>query len=174
LAALAAIAPTFAVKGNWDAWFFRHIDRFGGTGATELDGTAAHVDVAGARVHVVGAAHDNDAAFARALAGVPADGPLVLLNHCPYPDVIPAAQAARVDLMCAGHVHGGQVALPFYGAILTISRLGKRYERGLYRLEAGPWLYVSRGTGMEGGAVPRIRFCSRPEIALIELVPAGR
>jgi predicted MPP superfamily phosphohydrolase len=82
--------------------------------------------------------------------------------------------APRVDLFLAGHVHGGQVALPFYGALLTLSRFGKRFERGLYPDADGfgfP-LYVSRGIGMEGGAMPRVRFCSRPELALIELVPA--
>ena len=35
-------------------------------------------------------------------------------------------------------------------------------------------MYVSRGIGMEGMRFPRVRFCSRPEVALIELVPATR
>jgi predicted MPP superfamily phosphohydrolase len=75
-----------------------------------------------------------------------------------------------VDLFCAGHVHGGQIAMPFYGALVTLSRYGKQYEAGLYK--AGPmWLYVSRGVGMEGGAAPRVRFCSRPEVAVLEAVP---
>ena len=49
------------------------------------------------------------------------------------------------------------------------------FERGLYPDADGFGLplYVSRGIGMEGGA-PRVRFASRPEVALIELVPAGR
>jgi predicted MPP superfamily phosphohydrolase len=67
------------------------------------------------------------------------------------------------------------VALPGYGALITLSRFGKRFERGLYPDADGfgfP-LYVSRGIGMEGGA-PRVRFASRPEVALIELMPAGR
>ena len=80
------------------------------------------------------------------------------------------ADQARVDLFCAGHVHGGQVGLPLYGALVTLSRHGKRYEAGLY--QAGPMrMYVSRGIGMEGGSAPRVRFCSRPEIAVIEAVP---
>jgi len=34
-------------------------------------------------------------------------------------------------------------------------------------------LYVNRGIGMEGGIAPRIRFCSRPEVTLIEIIPAN-
>ena len=66
--------------------------------------------------------------------------------------------------------------LPGYGAIITISRFGKRFERGLYPDADGfgfP-LYVSRGIGMEGGSTPRVRFASRPEVALIELVPVAQ
>jgi predicted MPP superfamily phosphohydrolase len=175
LAALAKIAPTFAVKGNWDAWYFPEVARFDGTGATELDGTSATVDVAGAKVRIVGVGFLGALqGLAPALAALPADGPAVVLFHPPYPDVVPPKFASRVDLMCAGHVHGGQVALPFYGALLTFSKYGKKYERGLYRTDEGFPMYVSRGIGMEGMYAPRVRFCSRPEIALIELVPAAR
>jgi predicted MPP superfamily phosphohydrolase len=94
----------------------------------------------------------------------------LFLYHYPYPDVVPAADQRRVDLLCSGHVHGGQIALPFYGALVTLSKYGKQYEAGLYR--AGPmWMYVSRGIGMEGSRSPRVRFCSRPEIAVIDVVP---
>jgi predicted MPP superfamily phosphohydrolase len=74
-----------------------------------------------------------------------------------------------VDLYCAGHTHGGQIAVPSYGALVTLSRFGKRYEAGLYR-EKSTTLYVNRGIGMEGG-VPRVRFWSRPELTVIDLVP---
>jgi uncharacterized protein len=176
LTRIAKLAPTFAVKGNWDAWFFSHVDRFGGTGATELDGTSATIEVAGARVHVVGVGFEAELAggLAPALKALPADGPAIGLFHPPYPDVVPRKFASRVDLLCAGHVHGGQVALPFYGALLTFSKYGKRYERGLYPDAGGFPMYVSRGIGMEGSAAPRVRFCSRPEVALIELVPKAR
>jgi predicted MPP superfamily phosphohydrolase len=66
------------------------------------------------------------------------------------------------------------VALPGCGALITLSRFGKRFERGLYPDADGfgfP-LYVSRGIGMEGGSTPSVRFASRPEVVLIELVAA--
>jgi predicted MPP superfamily phosphohydrolase len=175
LTALAKIAPTFCVKGNWDAAYFPEVERFAGTGATELDCAAADVDVDGVKLHVVGAGWI--AAFqgiGPALAPLPPDGPAIVLYHPPYPDLIPPKYVPRVDLICAGHTHGGQVALPFYGALLTFSKWGKKYERGLCRTDEGMWMYVSRGVGMEGWMAPRVRFCARPEVALIELVPAEK
>jgi hypothetical protein len=52
LSRLAAVAPTFAVTGNWDERFWTDLDLFGGTGARELKGEAARVDVAGTPVWV--------------------------------------------------------------------------------------------------------------------------
>jgi len=66
--------------------------------------------------------------------------------------------------------HGGQIALPFYGALITLSKFGKRYESGLYH-EAQTSMYVNRGIGMEGGFAPRVRFWATPEITTIEIRP---
>ena len=68
-------------------------------------------------------------------------------------------------------VGAGQIALPFYGAMVTLSRHGKRFECGLHRVDS-TYLYVNRGIGMEGGRAPRVRFLARPEITVIELAPA--
>ena len=76
---------------------------------------------------------------------------------------------AGVDLQLSGHTHGGQVRLPLYGALLTLSAMGKRFEAGLYRLGEMA-LYVNRGLGMEGGAAPRVRFLCRPEITVFDLL----
>jgi len=89
-----------------------------------------------------------------------------LLYHTP--DVIEEASASGVDLYFAGHTHGGQIRLPFYGAIVTFSKYGKKYEVGKYIVGATT-LYVSRGLGMEGWQLPRIRFLSPPELVLVEL-----
>ena len=101
------------------------------------------------------------------LATVPADMPTLLLYH--FPDAAHLAAKHGIDLYCCGHTHGGQVALPFYGALVTLSRFGKRYEAGLYRVQ-DTWLYVNRGIGTEG-STPRVRFCARPEVTVIDLVP---
>ena len=72
-------------------------------------------------------------------------------------------------LVLCGHTHGGQVRLPLFGAILTSSQLGKRYEMGLYR-EGNTQMYVSRGVGLEGLSAPRVRFLAPPEVTLVTLV----
>jgi predicted MPP superfamily phosphohydrolase len=167
---LAAIAPTYAVLGNWDVWFWSGIDLYAGTGVHELDGTGAALDVGAARLWIAGVAVEHEALTQRALEAASPGAFTVFLEH--YPDDIePVARTGRVDLYCAGHTHGGQVALPGYGAILTLSRFGKRYESGLYRV-GETRLYVNRGIGMEGGSAPRVRFWARPEVTVFEIAPA--
>jgi predicted MPP superfamily phosphohydrolase len=168
---LAAVAPTYAVRGNWDTRQWGRIDLFGGTGAVELENQAVRVALDGGRaLWLVGLDADSGDQIESALGRVPAGALTVLLHH--YPEEIDRVAAAGADLFCAGHTHGGQVALPFYGALITMSRTGKRYEAGLYR-EGRTWLYVNRGIGMEGGVAPRIRFFARPEVTVIELRPPG-
>ncbi|HEV3468665.1 MAG TPA: metallophosphoesterase [Pyrinomonadaceae bacterium] len=172
---LASVAPTFAVRGNWDVHYWRQHDLFGGTGVRELRNEAVRVDVAGASVWVAGVPfassdappYDVAGAIEKATAGVPPGDFTIFLYHTP--DEIPnVAEAGRADLYCAGHTHGGQVALPLYGALVTLSKYGKRYESGLHR-ERDTHLYVNRGLGMEGGSAPRVRFFARPEITVIEI-----
>ncbi len=91
----------------------------------------------------------------------------LLLYHSP--DVMPAASTAGVDLYLAGHTHGGQLRLPVFGALVTASIHGKRYEMGAY-VEGNTTLYVSRGVGMEGKGAPRARFLCPPEITLFTLM----
>ena len=97
------------------------------------------------------------------------EGPAVLLYHSP--DLAPEAAAAGVDLQLSGHTHGGQIRMPVYGALITSSIYGKRFEMGYYPVDSPGrdrpmTLYVSRGIGMEGGIAPRARFLSPPEIIL--------
>ncbi len=94
----------------------------------------------------------------------------IALNHTP--DLADAAITAGVDLYLCGHTHGGQVRIPFWGAIITNSSTGKRYEAGLKR--AGTtWLYTSRGFGLEPRPAPQVRFLCLPEIAVITVEPAS-
>jgi predicted MPP superfamily phosphohydrolase len=176
---LASVAPTFVVRGNWDVHYWRREDLFGGTGVRELRNEAARVEVAGTSLWVAGVPYasadvppyDVDAAITKATENVPPGDFTVFLYHTPD-EILSVAAAGRADLYCAGHTHGGQVALPLYGALVTLSKFGKKYERGLHR-EGGTSLYVSRGLGMEGGHAPRVRFFARPEVTVIELIPAS-
>jgi predicted MPP superfamily phosphohydrolase len=99
-------------------------------------------------------------------AQAPPDAYRILLYHSP--ELIPVAPGFDVDLYLCGHTHGGQVRLPLYGAVLTSSRLGKRYEMGYYQVK-GMHVYISRGVGLEGLGAPRVRFLSPPEITLLSI-----
>lgn len=103
-------------------------------------------------------------------AGHPEDYLAVL---CHYPNHIEEPELANADLYLCGHTHGGQVRLPLWGAIVTLSKLGKKYECGSYKY-GETQIYVSRGLGMEGGSVPRVRFLCRPEITIIDIQPEER
>lgn len=164
--ALAAIAPTYAVLGNWDVNQMAAVDLYEGTGVRVLRGEAARLWIDGTEVYFVGGSTRQWAQTEQALRSLPAAGVRVVLYH--YPRQIYEAAAAGADLYVAGHIHGGQIALPFYGAVITMSPFGKRFEHGLYSVK-DTWMYVSRGVGLEGGIVPRVRFCARPEVTLIEL-----
>jgi predicted MPP superfamily phosphohydrolase len=86
---------------------------------------------------------------------------------------MPQAIEHGIDLYLCGHTHGGQVRLPVIGAVLTSSRLGRRYVMGHYH-EGRTHLYVSRGVGFEGLGAPRVRLFCPPEITLITLGGAER
>jgi predicted MPP superfamily phosphohydrolase len=174
---LAAVAPTFVVRGNWDVHYWKRLDLFGGTGVRELRNEAARVDAAGASLWVAGVPYGSAdtpprnvaGAIEQATAAAPEGAFRLFLYHTPD-EILSVAEGGRADLYCAGHTHGGQVALPLYGALVTLSKFGKKYESGLHR-ERDTWLYVNRGLGMEGGHSPRVRFFARPEITVIELAP---
>ena len=105
-------------------------------------------------------------ALARACEGLSDTDYTLLLYHTP--DLMPEATDCGIDLVLCGHTHGGQVRLPFFGAVFTSSVYWKRYEMGEY-CEDRTTMYVSRGIGMEGKGMPRMRFLCQPEIELIEL-----
>ena len=168
LTEIAKIAPTFAVKGNWDAWYWTNLELFAGTGAQELNGNATQVIVNGLPIWIAGVGVENERKMEEAIASMPPDAFKIFLYH--YPDLIKEATAQKVDLYCAGHTHGGQVALPLYGALITFSKFGKQYESGLFH-EGETWMYVNRGVGLEGGSAPRVRFWARPEVTVIEVGP---
>lgn len=163
---LSEIAPLIAVRGNWDVWYWSKLNLFGGTGAREVANSAVSIPIRGSGVWIGGLSVDAEDGLPGLLASAPSDQLRILLHH--YPDEVLHAANLGVDLYLAGHTHGGQVALPFYGALVTLSKFGKRFESGLHQV-GNTWEYTNRGIGMEGGTAPRVRFAARPEITVIDV-----
>ncbi|MFH1024016.1 MAG: metallophosphoesterase [Planctomycetota bacterium] len=166
---IAAIAPTLAVRGNWDIRKWKDIPLFENTGVRELDGDAVPIAIRGVVIGVAGVASRHEDRIPAAMQKLPANAFSLFLYHYTIPERV---ADPRIDLIISGHTHGGQVALPFYGALITLSPHGKRYESGLYPI-GNAWLYVNRGIGMEGGFAPRVRFFARPELTVFEIIPNG-
>lgn len=83
-----------------------------------------------------------------------------------------ALNRLKGQLLIAGHTHGGQVQIPFYGPVFTFSKVPRIWGAGgLRELSPGKNLIISRGIGMERGLAPRIRFLCRPQLIVLELVP---
>lgn len=86
----------------------------------------------------------------------------IALSHTP--DEFDWARAEGFDLMLAGHLHGGQIRLPFIGPVLSPSRYGVRYSGGTY-FRTPTVLHVTRGLS---GMMP-LRFNCPPELSKLVL-----
>jgi len=170
LGALKADHGVFGIEGNWDTKFLT-ADLFHRTNTAYLVDDTRVLEKGGRRLRLVGHAMTPGRPL-RELIPPKDDGAYTIYMHH-APDAVDELRARdagqRVDLFLCGHTHGGQVCLPFWGAVITLAKYHKTYERGLYEVDGVP-MYVNRGVGSGGGAVPAVRFLSRPEVAVIDLV----
>ncbi|MDP9390742.1 MAG: metallophosphoesterase [Actinomycetota bacterium] len=96
------------------------------------------------------------------------------LAHSPEPRVLDRFAADGYDLLLCGHTHGGQLRVPFYGALVTNCGINRARARWLHRWAdptpdspAGTWLHVSAGLGTSPYAP--VRFACPPEATLLTL-----
>jgi len=89
--------------------------------------------------------------------------PTILLSH--QPDIFYQVPE-KVNLILAGHTHGGQVNIPFYGAVFVPSQYGKRFDKGFFR-ENGRKMIVTKGIGT---SIIPVRFNCFPEIVVIDFI----
>jgi predicted MPP superfamily phosphohydrolase len=156
-------------------------------GWSDLDNVRTILDVGGVAVELVGT---DDAHIGRdwyaAVSGPASTSAAVTIGvtHAPYQRVIDPMAADGASLIIAGHTHGGQLAVPFYGALVTNCDLPTSRAKGLSRWWPGAgdpgaprssaapadasWLHVSAGLGTSPYAP--VRFACRPEATLLTLV----
>lgn len=91
----------------------------------------------------------------------------ILMGH--IPDYILDIQDLPIDLCLAGHIHGGQVNIPFLGPLIVISEIPRRWALGFHAI-GNTHLNVSAGIGYIL-SIPPIRFLCPPEITLFHIVP---
>ncbi len=165
---LPKIAPTFCVRGNHDysddgSYVYDKTD------VHYLDSSADWVVVRGTKIWIAGVGTAHEEQIEALLSRAPNFSAFTMfLYH--YPIGLRNAVAHNFDLFCGGHTHGGQVRLPWYGALLTNSELGKKYEYGLFK-EKETSIFISRGIGTIG--IP-VRFLAPPEVAVIDVYPESK
>ena len=142
-------------------------------GWLDMTHTRRELEVAGLRIAVAGV---DDPHLSRdryeTIAGPasPAANLTLGLTHSPEPRVLDRFAADGYQLVMAGHTHGGQLCLPFYGAIVTNCDLDRSRAKGASRWGARTQLHVSAGIGTS--PFFPVRFCCRPEATLLTLVAA--
>jgi hypothetical protein len=161
---LEQVPGSFAVLGNHDFAISRDpfskpsaVSDLGST--TVLLDEARTVELRGRRVQIVGVdprSYRWGAARPERLADPEADLRILL---CHFPGVIDRLEPGVFDLVLAGHLHAGQIVLPYGRGKVRLAHLRWTYAEGLYRRPGGV-LHVSPGLGTT--FVP-FRFFARPE-----------
>jgi len=141
-------------------------------GWLDLNNQQGHLTIAGLDIALAGVhdPHVNRDRYER-VAG-PADSAAdvrIGVMHSPEPRVLDRFTADGYDLLLAGHTHGGQLCLPWYGTLVTNCGLERQRARGLHRhpVNGQAWLHVSAGLGTSPWAPAR--FACRPEASLLTL-----
>jgi predicted MPP superfamily phosphohydrolase len=166
LPTLGTLTPrhgAYAILGNHDGWIDHARTRavLERVGFHMVGGRWMEVDINGTPLVIIG--HEGPwFSPVPDLVGCPGRPFRLCLSHTP--DNYPWARARRIDLMLAGHVHGGQVRFPIIGSLLVPSKFGRRYDCGLFH-EGPTVLHVSRGLA---GDHP-VRYGCRPEVTLLVL-----
>lgn len=169
--------PTYVVFGNWDYWSLDFdVNDFSvqleNSGAKLLINKNTGLEVNNNLYHIAGVkdpytSGENLQDVAKALSGINprADECKILLAHSP--NVIKYAKNRGIDLILAGHTHGGQIFIPFITDYFIPSRreAGRGYISGLYSINSDK-MYVNRGIGV---SVIPLRFMAPPELTVIKI-----
>ncbi len=172
LARLAANSGKYAVLGDHDFWSV--IDstalQIRNAGFVLLENALFHIPVRQDTVNLIGLTNCLPARLRPeildSLLVVPrAKGPTIVLVHDVKDWIVKRCSGHNVDLVVAGHTHGTQIAIDFFGYNLTSLLMDSRYTSGIYR-EGRTTVYVCNGVGT---SVAPIRYNATPAYGIITL-----
>ena len=168
-----AIGLVVIVEGNTDQ--IDRIDQIAAhSGAIVAHDRVETFEIAGTTV-VIGGTRDlatvpaaaSQRAMEHLVAAESEEVVTIALTH--RPDIIEWLPG-RVDLIVAGHTHGGQIQLPLVGPLVTASAVPRHIAAGGLNDIDGHRIYVSTGVGLERSDAPQVRFGARPSIGVLDLV----
>jgi predicted MPP superfamily phosphohydrolase len=168
LSRLSAPHGVWSVLGNHDHWSnTARADYWLKKNGQDLRHKVVRIERSGQSLWLAGAGdlmadHRN---LDQVLAKIPENNCRIVLAH--NPDTADSSYSRRIDLILAGHTHGGQVRIPFVGSPYLPVR-NKKYDGGIVTTTRGSQMFISRGIGW---SILPVRFNCYPEIAVLELVP---
>ncbi len=150
-------------------------------GWLDLDNARGTVTAAGSVLDLVGLDDPHIGRDVMPPASPLAEGAAARIGvvHAPYRRALDVLAADGAELILAGHTHGGQVCVPFYGALVTNCDLDTSRASGLHGWPgvrpdsggAGAYLHISAGLGTS--PYTPVRLACRPEATILTLVPRG-
>ena len=151
-------APVITVLGNHDGWYDKYRVRkaLQNNGIKVLSNSSTKFD----DIYIAGVDDLQTGNPDATTALENTENPVILLTHSPdiYYEI-----KEDVDLILAGHVHGGQVRIPFYGGLILPSKYGKEFEGGEYKYNKNK-IIVTKGLGT---SILNVRFLDIPEIVFL-------
>lgn len=164
------IAPVYYVTGNHEKWLSENekqklMERLEEVGAVVLDNEKVEITVGHDKMILLGLddAHLMDDTLKRLAVGTE-NTFTVLLAH--EPQNLSYYSEENIDLVLAGHAHGGQFRIPFLGGVVAPDQgFFPTYTAGLYH-DKSTSMIVSRGLG---NSVIPIRIFNRPDIVCVEI-----
>ena len=175
---LVKIAPCYYIAGNHEARISEYAEfrqALTELGVNVLDDQKVFLEQAGQSVVLAGVSDldfpteivfsDRNAAMRYKLSGLTNDETFtILLSH--RPEFFETYHQSGAELVLCGHVHGGQIRIPFVGGLFTPDQgFFPKYDSGVYRQD-NTCMVVSRGIG---NSLFPLRVNNPPEVVLVEL-----
>ena len=146
------------------------VDELNDAGWLDLNNKQSTAVINGVKIHFRGTddPHIKKDDYAAVAGAFDSDAFAFGVTHAPYRRVLQSFEADKADLVLAGHTHGGQICIPFYGALVTNCDLPQGQAKGYSTFgESEMPLHVSAGVGTSPFA--QVRIACRPEATLITL-----